>query len=184
MPEDNGGRKTPRINVRRSLSDAIRDAERLQGVAERLLDELYAIEHAVNGDQQVPAAKPAAPTGPAPVAQNFHLEAAGNGRATFSFGEGKGVALPPALVAMISILVSAKEESSDELVAWKSLDRIGQLMAEQIHRRYNRHAVLQLLTRLRAVFSVAGFDPRLVESAPGKGARLRLKRRVCGVCAS
>lgn len=180
-----GGTKNPRINVPRSLSDVIKDVERIVEKAERALEELYTIEWALQQHKAVPVGpgpEPPVPAGPAPVAHNCRLEVQEKGRATVTFAEGKQVSLPPALAVLTAILVSGEGGSPDELVAWKSLEGIGQLLEERLRRTYNRHAVLQLLSRLRAVFRDAGFDPRLIESAAPLGARLRLKRRPASLC--
>ncbi|MCX6627728.1 MAG: helix-turn-helix domain-containing protein, partial [Candidatus Solibacter sp.] len=100
-----------------------------------------------------------------------------------TFDNAKQVTLPPTLAALITILISNGEESPDELVAWRSIDRVGELMQKRLGRAFSAHAVSQLVWRLRAKLAGAGLDPRLVESSPASGLRLRLKRQAAGVCA-
>jgi len=185
--EDGGGRK-PRINVTRSLRDAIQDLERAVEKAQRALDELYTVEWATRDTlaadaRRASARKPAAPAGPAPAALNFQFDMLEKGRAAVSFAGGKRVTLPPALAALIAILASGQDESPDELVAWKSWDHIGLMLHTRFQRKFNHHAVSNLLTRLRGAFRAAGLDERLIESADPLGARLRLKRHAEALCA-
>lgn len=181
--------------MRRSVSDVIKDVEQAEGAlrkalekVERALGELDAIEWVVNetgaaGLRPGPVPKARRQPGPLPSAQNFHLEVLDQGRAVISFGEGRRVPLTPALAALTAILVFGEGESPDGLVAWKSLDRIGQLLKAQFGRGFDHHAVLNLLSRLRKAFQRADVDPLLVESAPPVGARLRLKHRPVDLCA-
>jgi hypothetical protein len=192
LSEGGDKKKGPRVNVTRSLSDVIGDVERIVERGERVLKELCAIERAVAEKDATPTPRrprprPPAPAGPAPTEQNLCFEVLKNGRAAVSFPEGKRVSLPPALAALFAILASGEDQSPDELVGWKSLDRIGRLLKEQFpekNKKYSHHAVLQLLSRLRATFRGAGLDPRLIESAAPLGARLRLKRRPAAWCAA
>ena len=102
------------------------------------------------------------------------------GDAVVSFDGAKRVALPPALTELIGILASDEGQSPDELVAWKSFDRMGELLEKRLGRPFSNHNVSQLLSRLRGVFKGADLDQRLVESSRSLGARLRLKRRQAG----
>jgi hypothetical protein len=86
--------------------------------------------------------------------------------------DGKRVKLTPVLAALIMILASDEGHSSDELVAFKSFDLVGERLGQQLGRTFGRHNVSQLLYRLRK----AGLDPRLVESSSPRSVRLRVKR--------
>lgn len=179
---DDKTRNRARVNVTRSLGDVIRDVERIVERGERVLEELYAIERAVSEksyslSRRRRGPKPPAPASPAPAVQNLHLEGMEKGCAVVSFDGGKRVALPPALTELIGILASDEGQSPDEFVAWKSFDRVGELLEKRLGRRFSHHNVSQLLSRLRAVFKGADLDQRLVESSQALGARLRLKRR-------
>jgi hypothetical protein len=182
----------PRVNLRRSLRDAIEEMRLIESglrryveKAERLLWELYSIEQAER-ERDCSLARRAprrAVGGPAPAGHDWQLEELPDGRAAVRIDTEKPLTLTATLAALATILAAAEGPSCDELVAWKSLDRIGDLMEKRLGRVFDRHAVSQLLWRLRVKFGAAGMDPRLVESAPPLGARLRLKRRSAGVCA-
>jgi len=186
--DDAKTRSHPRVNVARSLSDAIGDVERIVERGERVLKELCAIEravseksHACRGHRRGP--RPPAPAGPLPAVQNLHLEGMEKKRAVVSFDGGKRVALPPALAELIGILASDDGQSPDEFVAWKSFDRLSILLEKRLDRPFSHHNVSQLLFRLRKALGGAGLDHRLIASEPPLGARLRLKRRPASLCA-
>ena len=180
--------KYPRVNVKRSLADVIKDVERLEknhkkglAIFEKLLWELYAIERAAAGrdDQPVqrrPPRQAPAPAGPLPAIQDCEPRGGKVGRTVVTFDSTKQVELPATLAELVRILISAEGESPDELVPWKSFDRIGGVLEKRLGRTFNHHAVSQLLTRLRKKFVKAGVDVRLVDSSTVLGARLRLKR--------
>lgn len=180
--------KYPRVNVKRSLADVIKDVERLEknhkkglAIFEKLLWELYAIERAAAGrdDQPVqrrPPRQAPAPAGPLPAIQDCEPRGGKVGRTVVTFDSTKQVELPATLAELVRILISAEGESPDELVPWKSFDRIGALLEKRLGRTFNHHTVSQLLTRLRKKFVKAGVDVRLVDSSTVLGARLRLKR--------
>jgi hypothetical protein len=185
----------PRINVGRSLGDVIEEVERLakdlrRGLArtEALLWELYTMERAL-AEKDGPAPKRRAsrlgaePPGPAPTAHDCQYTVQEGGGGAVTFDNAKRVTLPPALAELIAILISSADESPDELVAWKSLDRVGELMQKRLGRAFSAHAISQLVWRLRGKLAEAGLDPRLVESSTASGVRLRLKRRAAGLCA-
>jgi hypothetical protein len=186
MVAGGGGAGTPRVNVTRSLSDVIRDVQRIVEKGERALDELSAIALAVAEERPNPPPRPrrpAPPAGSAPVAETLRFEGMDKGRAVVSLGGAKRVALPPALAELVGVLASDDLPSPDEFVAWKSLDRLGELLEKRLARRFTRHNVSQLLSRLRKALKGADLDPRLIESSQPLGARLRLRRRQAGVCA-
>jgi hypothetical protein len=62
------------------------------------------------------------------------------------------------------------------LVAWKGFDRIAELLEKRLGRKFDHHAVSQLVWRLRESLKVIDGGWRLIESLPALGARLRLKR--------
>jgi len=186
MVAGGGGAGAPRVNVTRSLGDVIRDVRRMVEKGERALDELSVIVQAVAGERPnpPPRARHAVPAaGPAPVAEALRFEGMDKGRAVVSLGGAKRVALPPTLAELVGVLASDDSPSPDELVAWKSLDRLGDLLEKRLARRFTRHNVSQLLSRLRKALKGADLDPRLIESSQPLGARLRLRRRPPGVCA-
>jgi hypothetical protein len=174
-------RYSPRVNVPRSIGDVIRDVERIVERGERVLEELCEIERAVSEQsctlpRRTRGPNPPAPKSPAPSLQNLHLKGMEKGCVVVSFDGGKRIAFPPALTELMGILASDESDSPDEFVAWKSFDRVGELLEKRLGRRFSHHNVSQLLSRLRGVFKGADLDARLIESSKVLGARLRLKR--------
>jgi hypothetical protein len=173
----------------RSLEDVIEDAEQLEKEtrkhlerAERLVNELYVFERAYAENNPAQAKRRRGPqthaaAGPPPVAHDLGLARMEGGGAAVTIDGGKRIALPPTLAELIAILAADEGESPDELVAWKSFDRVCELLEKRLGRKYDHHAVSQLLWRLREALEAVNYDRRLVESAPAVGARLRLKRR-------
>jgi hypothetical protein len=84
---------------------------------------------------------------------------------------------------LIAILANGQDDSPDELVAWKSYPHMAESLEKRLRRSFDRHAVSQLVLRLRDKLTEAGLDRRLVETKPKLGARLRLKRGRAGICA-
>jgi len=180
--------KGPRINVIRSLADVIRDAEQNErearkhlARAERLVEELYAIERWIaqnRGADRRPwrGHRMTVPAGTGPVAHNLAIEQLGDGTTAATINGGKRITLPPALAALLETLAADDGASPDELVAWKSFERIREVLEKRLLRKYSRHAVSQLLWRLRGALNSGGSDRGLVESTTA-GARLRYTRR-------
>ena len=185
----------PRINVVRSLQDVIDDAAQLEKEArrweaeaqkhleraERLVDELGAIKRALSqmnwtGIGTVPIINSPVPFGPAPVAHALNASPAESGKIEITIDGGKRITLPPALAALLAALIADGGESPDSLVAYKSFDRLSASMEEKMDRKYDRHALSQLLWRLRELLGDKGIDRRLVQTSTEFGARFRLKR--------
>jgi hypothetical protein len=189
LADDEGNeRKIPRVNLTRSLSDAIRDMTRIVERGERVLQELCAIERALSDGSSARARrrsgpKPPAPTGPPPAVQNLRLVRTGTGAAEASFNGGKVIALPPTVAELIAILASDTRPSTDEFIAFKSFDEVGDRLEKRFGRKFKHHNVSQVLTRLRNEFRKSDLDARLIESSPSKGVRLRLKRCPANHCA-
>jgi len=184
-----GGSEKPDVNVTRSIKDAIKDVEQLAErrrkdveKLEKVRWDLYQLEKAVL-EREGPAPqrrrrRPAAlPGRPAPTAEDLQMKAVENGRAVVTFDNAGQMTLPRTLKHLAAILASDEGESPDDLVAWKSYDRLGELLEKSLDRKFARHSLSQLLWRLREALTAAGFDRDLIEGDPARGARLRLKRR-------
>ena len=152
----------------------IRDLRRLELLIEKIVDYFYRIQRDEAPPRRRP--KPLHHSGPAPAVQNFHFEDAKKGGAIVSFDGGKPVRLPPAVGELIAILASDTGPSTDELIAFKSFDQVGERLEKRFGRTFRHRNVSQLLLRLRKALRAAGLDPRLVESSPSMGVRLRVKR--------
>ena len=185
-----GGARKPRVNVARSLKDIIKDVERLerrrrkdQETTERVRWDLYVVENALA--EQAGAALPRRPRrtagaaeGPAPTVRDFQMREAAGGAALAAFDHAGQVKLPPALKELAAILAADEGESPDDLVAWKSFDRCCEWLEKRLHRgrKVDRHALAQLIWRLRKALAAAGLARGLIESVPALGARMRLQR--------
>ena len=194
--DTDSARPAPRVNVARSIQDAIEEMQRMLRQIEQqeknlrrfrekfeaLRWELCVIERVLLArDAGAPPYRPPAPAprtpNPKPVVQNCSLVGLAGGATEAMFDNGAKVTLPWALAELVAILSSEEGQSPDELVPWKSLDRIGELLGKRLGREFDRHAVSQLLWRLRGLFKSAGINQWLIESERKLGARLRLKRR-------
>lgn len=186
IEDDCAARKFQLVKLARLLAGAIADAERMldRNTAElsrieRAVMKLYATEkEAVKNSTSTlrrRSPKPSPPVGPPPAVRSFQLDANAKGGAVVSFDGGNLVPLPPALTALIAILTSGDGESLDEFVAWRSPDRIRELLQKRLGRVFSRHSVSQLLWRLQGKLGAAGLDVRLIERSP-LGVRLRLKK--------
>jgi hypothetical protein len=196
--DNDSARPVPRVNVTRSIQDAIEEMQRMlrqidhqeknlkrfREKLEALRWELCMIERVLLARGEgagTPPHRPSAsaprPPIPKPVVQNCTLAGVAGGASEATLDNGAIVTLPTALAELLAILASEEGQSPDELVPWKSLDRMGELLGQRLGRKFDRHAVSQLLWRLRGHFKSAGISEWLIESARELGARLRLKRR-------
>jgi hypothetical protein len=190
MGEEEGeSRKSPRVNVLRSVKDLIPDVERLLknkrkecDLVERILWDLYQIEGALEKEPGKGAGTgTGVKCGPAPVAHDMRVVKDAGGRAVLRIDHDKQVPLPRTLAELAAILVCDAGESPDGLVAWKSFDEVGALMQQRLGRKFEHHTLSQLLWRLRKLLGpVCPNGQMLAESRPEKGMRLRVKRGVEG----
>jgi len=104
---------------------------------------------------------------------------ASDGETAVVIDGGSSLKLPSALIELVAILKSEEGKSPDELVPWKSLDRICEFLHKKLGREFNHHTVSQLLLRLRGLLTN---DRWLIESSRKKGARFRLKLKACSAC--
>jgi hypothetical protein len=166
----------------RQIDQQEKNLRRFREKLEALRWELCLVERAllarVAGEPTYrPPAPAPKPPNPKPVVQSCSLVSLAGGAAKATFDNGMLVTLPSALAELVAILSSEEGQSPDELVPWKSLDRMAEVLEKRLGRKFDRHAVTQLLWRLRGLFKSAGIDVWLIESARELGARLRLKRR-------
>lgn len=176
-------KEKPAVDMTRTLKGAIKNAERLgerrrkdQEEIEELCWILYKFENLLQQRAHLDPPPAATPKGPAPTVEDLRMEEVGQGRAVVTFDNAKRVNLSPTLKALIAILAADEGVSPDALVAWKSFERLAELLEKRLDRKFSDHALSQLLWRLRESLGAAGLDRDLVESRPGLGARLRLKR--------
>jgi|SRR5579872_4600793 len=157
--------------------ELIREAIRLVQDAEALLE---------RAERKVLDTEPIAPRskrsravrlGPLPVALERSWKTLARGAAEVSFNGGESVRLPPALAELAKVLMSGEGASQDELAPWKSYARVAAVLEATMNHAITPEAVSNLVYRLRRAFRIAGIDEGLIESARGKGARIRLKKR-------
>ncbi len=183
------GEEKPGASLTHSVKEVIKDVEQIEErrrkddeKLEKVRWKLYKIEKKLQ-DREGPAPRrrrrraSTTPEGPAPTVEDFQMKAAGNGRAVAIFDNAKQVTLSRTLKELTAILAADEGESPDDLVAWKSFDRLGELLEKRLGRKFAHHALSQILWRLRELIEAAGIGRSLIESVPALGARLRLKGR-------
>jgi len=185
-PGNEEGKKKPDNDVACLFSKTFRELGKVEGRRRKDAESLEKVWHAIGKIENalkvrivrppLRREKPPAPAGPAPTLQEFRVEIAANGKVTVTFGDGKQVDLPPALHALFTALAEDAGPSADDLVAWKSLKWLAASLKSRLHREVSPHALSQLLWRLKNLLEQKGCGKGLIESVPGAGARLRLKR--------
>jgi hypothetical protein len=181
------------VNLEGALRDAIADAQRIESGLrryldriERLLTGLYKMEVALRqsaGRSPLRAVRAVrfSADGPVPAALSCQLVESEGGGTALRIDGAEPLPLTKTLAVLVAVLVSSDGQSADELVAWKPFNRIGELLEKRLGRGFGSRAVSQLLWRLRGAFDRAGLDPRLIETKPAHGGRLRLKRTSAGL---
>jgi hypothetical protein len=156
--------------------ELIREAIRRVQDAEALLER--AERKVLDSGPSAPRSKSrAARPGPLPVALDRSWKSLARGATELSFNGGESVRLPPALAELAKVLMSSEGASQDELAPWKSYARVAAVLEATMNHAMTAGAVSNLVYRLRRAFRIAGIDEGLIESARGKGARIRLKKR-------
>lgn len=181
-----GSRADAALLVQRLIRDMHKLERRLRKVLEALEEmcwALYRIEKILPKSAKPGRVRnvrliPAPAAAPAPAIKSFDIRTtAGGAIATFDDDAGRQVALSPTLEAFIAILAEDDGYSADGLVGWKSFQRIAERLEKQLKRQFDRHAVSQLLWRLRKSLAASKLDRGLVEKSKALGVRLRLKRK-------
>ena len=112
-----------------------------------------------------------------PGTSRFRIDWPSKRAAVVEVGDSGPFSLTPKLARLLDILASGKVESSEVFVPWKSLSDIGlelQIRAADAHPA-KRHAVTELLRRLRLALLENHVNPFLVETHKTRGARLRYR---------
>lgn len=160
------------------LLELIREAIRRMQDSEALLER--AEQKVLNGAANAPINKrtSGALAGPPPVALEPFWKSLERRAAELSFDGGESVRLPHTLAELAKVLMSGEGLTQDELAPWKTYPQIVAAMEVTVKRTFTTKAVCTLIWRLRRAFRIAGVKEGLIESARGKGARIRLKKRV------
>lgn len=169
----------------------VREEER----ADSLLQNIIALEKNLPAEGGPPPTAPAGPAAPAaaPAESAFLLklmaqsgvaklefEWLADGAALVRVDGGKAFALPPTVAAFLETLAQDKANSDERLVGWKSREDVRATMQERMRREFSRHAIEELLRRLRAVLTAGGVNPFLIQTHPQFGLRFALRRvRAC-----
>ena len=183
-------KKKPCVPVPTMLKNAIERVERLGErrrkdgeMFEQVCWQLYELERAVEEQAGAPAAARRVPREarmlqrPALTMHDFRMAEVGDGRVVVTFDNVKQVALSRTLMEVLVILAADTGQSPDDLVTWKGFDQLGEMLGKRLDRKFNRHAISQLLYRLREALKAIDNGRSLIESSPALGARVRLKRR-------
>ena len=98
------------------------------------------------------------------------------GRATVRVDDYAPFTLPENLAVLLKVLAEPTSASDDEgLVAWKKRDDVARALGQKLGRRVSRHALNQLLYRLRKELVGAGVNPELAQSSRRRGLRFALR---------
>ena len=92
--------------------------------------------------------------------------------------DGKKLAVPPALGDLVSeLIVDNGGPSPDDLIPFKPLPDLALKLQKLKGRPFSKHAVNQLIYRLRRLLHQHGFPQALVQTNRRAGVRLALRRR-------
>jgi hypothetical protein len=93
------------------------------------------------------------------------------------------VPLTPLLAHLLAILITDNETSKDHLIAWKTLAEISCSMAKQTGKQFTKHALSQLICRLKDQFRDHGENKFLIQRNRRFGFRFALRRSTAPVTA-
>lgn len=139
------------------------------------------------------APKPASATLPAPLpaptkstfllqlaaksgVEKLEIERLSDGAAWVRIDGGKALRLPPTLVGLLETLAFDPVHDVEQLVGWKSREEVRAGLQKRIGRKFSRHAIDELLRRLRAALAAGGVNPFLVQTHRQFGLRFALRR--------
>lgn len=174
------------VRRQRRLLERLSRAEEL---ADALAFDLEEVERALAGAQPEPlAASRSRAAGPPNDRLSLRRTAeagvgslevgwASDGAADVSLDGGKAFRLPSGLGELLEVLALDSGRSDDGLVGWKTLDELAILLGKRRGQPVRRHAVTQLVYRLRhELFARGAVNPYLVQSSRARGARFALRR--------
>lgn len=180
-------RQKSRNSAASELKNAIKAVQRMLersrkdcALLEEILWLLFSLERVLENSPRPPH-PPGNPPGPAPAVRDYRTQPAANGRVLVTFDNSKQVTLSRTLTEFLAALAADTGESPDDLVAWKSFDQLGEMLGKRLPREFDHHKISQLLWLLHQALKPLDRDMGLIESVPGLGARLRLKRRQAGM---
>ena len=178
------------------LPDFVREFRRAQSLMERAVDSMDTITYRLT-EAGVPITdlpRPPAPSTSRARRRRFDdprwelLARPGVGRLQFgevsmrkipvSIDGAKPFLLTPALADLLAELAGGDEIGEDGFPAFRSYAALAAALRARTRRRVQAHAVVVGIGRLRERLLAAGnLSPRFVETAPKRGARLRIRRR-------
>jgi len=191
MPDDDPqpARGSDPLVAARTLKTAMKKMERLENGLRRAHESIATVRDDLSTIQRALDLAPAparrkrhpAPIGPEPTVHDLSVNEVGNHRAVAIFDGAKEVRMSAMLKDFLATLAADDEMSPDDLVGWKTFKRLRVLMEKKwVGHTFDRHAISQLLWRLRCALDGAGLDRRLIQISRA-GARLRLKRAPAGI---
>lgn len=171
--------------LRRALE---RDEERADGILQNLSELEGRVVAGFNvgsafsaAGPRVPSARPATYTLQLAAqvgVSALELKPLANGAALARIDGGAEFELSPALAGLLAILAEDVGSSDDALVGWKSVIEVTERLRRRLGRSCSRHAINQLVLRLRAVLAERGaLNPFLVQTDRRFGLRFALHRR-------
>jgi hypothetical protein len=84
--------------------------------------------------------------------------------------------LTPLLADLLAVLIAENYSSNDHLVAWKSVADISGSMAKRTGKTFTRHAISQLICRLKERLRESGENKFLIQQNSRFGYRFALRR--------
>jgi DNA-binding response OmpR family regulator len=88
------------------------------------------------------------------------------------------IPLPPAIAALLHVLMAEGGVSTDHLVGWKSIAEIQARLKERTRQRHSKAAIKELVYRLRRLLEKHGENPSLVQNNGPLGYRFAVRSNV------
>jgi len=112
--------------------------------------------------------------------EKLEFEWLADGAALVRVEGGKTFPLPPTVAAFLETLARDKPSDDGRLIGWKSRKEVIAGLQKRMGRKISRHAMDELLRRLRAALVAGGLNPFLVQTHRQFGLRFALRRaRTC-----
>ncbi|MSU57212.1 MAG: hypothetical protein EXS35_03355 [Pedosphaera sp.] len=170
------------------LRDALAQSEER---ADALLQDLLALEHSIPHACSKLTVVPVIPAKPRPASSESEaiLEIAGEegaeklevrplarGAAMVRVNSGKEFRLSPTLAAFLETLLLDGATDGGKLIRWKPHAEVSRVMQARMGRPFSRHALHELVWRLRAALAAAGVNPFFVHTHQQLGLRFAQRR--------
>jgi len=108
----------------------------------------------------------------------LEIEWLATGAALVRVNDGKPFKLAPALAHLLEILAQDSPVGNGAIVEWKSYPAVAGMLEKKLGRQYTKHAINQLVFRLRRVLVGTGeHNPFLIQTHRQFGLRFALKHK-------